>query len=128
MQVTASNKYENVYPHRVPTRPSRLPQFVSIKPRPSVPKMASMWEHLTLGEVGENLPGTREVGLGQPQSSCYNEHQEILQNRQSTGTNGLGWGEYAKCIVEAGSQFCQAGGHRGVSLLRPTRLKLIFET
>lgn len=38
MQVTASHKYENVYSHPVPTQPSRLPQFVWIKPRPLCPQ------------------------------------------------------------------------------------------
>lgn len=69
MQVTASNKYENVYPHCFPTGPSGLPQFAWIKLRPSVPKMGSVGEHLALGVVGGNLPGTRDGGLGQPQSS-----------------------------------------------------------
>lgn len=64
MQVTASNKYENVYPHCFPTRPSRLPQFAWIKPRSSVPKMRSVGEHLALGVVGGNLSGTREGGFG----------------------------------------------------------------
>lgn len=70
MQVTASNKYENVYPHQIPTLPSRLPQFVWIKPRPRVPRKAGVWEHLALGEVGGNFPRTRELEMGQPQSSC----------------------------------------------------------
>lgn len=115
MQVTASNKYENVYPHQVPTWTSRLPQFVWIKRRPSVSKKAGLLGALGIrGSWGEPL-SDKEIGHGAASELLLElAPRKPLHSRQSTGTKRLGYRvECAKCRVEAGRQFCQAGGVEG---------------
>lgn len=55
--------------------------------------------------------------------------RKSLQTSQSTGTKRWGWGgECPKYRVETGSQFCQAGGQRGVSPFYPRQIQYKAET
>lgn len=130
MQVTASNKYENVYPHQVPNWPNVLPQFVWIKPRPSVSRKAGVLEALGIRGNWGDAPWDKGIRHGVASELLLElAPRKSLQNRQNTGTKELG-GRIgcAKCRVEAGIQFCQAGGQRGVFPLHPTRPRLRLET
>lgn len=77
MQVTASNKYENVYPHPVPAQPSRIPQFVWIKPRPSVPRQVGVLGVLGIRGGWGGSPPTRAFDVGQPQTLLRFGTQEV---------------------------------------------------